>query len=1240
MRWSPVKGPLPRSLQRGGSLQQSRPRDRRGSILIIALGVLTLLSILGIAFASLMRLERKAAENYVDGKRMDLLLDSALDRVIASLHGAKNWRSFTVYQDTPWLNLLGDGRRGGGGERDLAHGRADIDDPRVGRWELFSQEEGQRGSYKTKVIDCASQINLNGRQDTMARILDNLGQAIERSSRLKLDGKNKKNPFFEGPDRTGNQVKGEDIVRFRRLLPEGRFTTKAQIRWLIGQENYENLRDFVTCYSWEDPYTYKPTDGLDQVSIFRGVTSTGGGGLGGGGAVSRQPAASGTPRVDSEPRFPININTAPEEVLIACLQGLAGRRVFPYSKLGSGGGGMVPIDQNAQVVGERIFGNEEIQNVTPRAIFVYGPRLEYEHAQRIAVRIISQRKVKPFMAWRTNDIGLPGFEDFVDTQLDTGFFPAAAQSLVIDPEQTQNRQIESDVLNNATSLVGQLWRRGHDNRERQIRRQKGMLMHDLNAWYYEMIKGVLKANFNPNTRLNRYNPNAPAYNPVDKSDLVWAQTRQEIFKGHTTEFCFDTMGFYEITTLGRYEPVTKRQAEQPRTSTGSRGPISSAMQTEQIFVRPFDRKTRTIVKTFDVLRHTNQFHFERTFTSQARSSKNDRKYVVTHPEPMAALTELYSHGSLRDGRVELAGLLDGERLQVDVRSRSQLYRTHPSVLMAHGFQDRDSTSITRLQRVLRQGGGVSLLGDEVSSALKDVFDANYSRLQSINARFIRRTQLVSLGGVLSSEAIASDPLVQREVLGNDLQPDGLHTSILRTSHLQMRHLVLPSRQPLGQSGQFGGGNPAYGSTGIGSRGQNIVGNVPYHRGGLAFWVKFDFNARDPVFSGLIGCTSVIKEVSPNPTDWRGSEGVQFFIFKNSEGFLRVTRMYYHQAFYTSGGEGGGGGDSGGGGVQLYPDALAAEGGLGSNPIQDNLDPKKIISRSDIILDIRHIRAHEWHHIAVDWDDQTNPTFPIRLYLDFQEVREGGTPRRAQAEVSGTANSWVRLNERQPRDGLQVGGIIRNQGVADAGLFKWFTNTTSTGSGGGITTVAQSVKRIIANATIDELITYDGDFTGAKQYYAASGSPGYFTTQVGEYANLFEVPLSPNVDSVVLRSIDWTSYYPVMFTDSRPSSVPVQVRVTPINCQMFYLANTPAPANFQEPWRQPSVVNQIAGRRAFRSRTGLEGRNVEVVYKFSLSGARSNAGNTAGGVVQTPSVDDVTLTYYLSSPKILVQEELD
>ena len=47
----------------------------------------------------------------------------------------------------------------------------------------------------------------------------------------------------------------------------------------------------------------------------------------------------GAARMAPEPRYPVNLNTAPEEVLIACLQGLAGRRIFPHSRLGVPGGG-------------------------------------------------------------------------------------------------------------------------------------------------------------------------------------------------------------------------------------------------------------------------------------------------------------------------------------------------------------------------------------------------------------------------------------------------------------------------------------------------------------------------------------------------------------------------------------------------------------------------------------------------------------------------------------------------------------------------------------------------------------------------------------------------------------------------------------------------------------------------------------------------------------------------------------
>ena len=89
--------------------------DRReGAMLIIALGVLTLLAVLGASFAQLMRLERKAANNYVDAQRMEMMSSSALDMVIAKLHEASNHYSWSFYGNTSWLFRLPK-------EDDLAH---------------------------------------------------------------------------------------------------------------------------------------------------------------------------------------------------------------------------------------------------------------------------------------------------------------------------------------------------------------------------------------------------------------------------------------------------------------------------------------------------------------------------------------------------------------------------------------------------------------------------------------------------------------------------------------------------------------------------------------------------------------------------------------------------------------------------------------------------------------------------------------------------------------------------------------------------------------------------------------------------------------------------------------------------------------------------------------------------------------------------------------------------------------
>ncbi|MBI3272120.1 MAG: hypothetical protein HYZ53_24205 [Planctomycetes bacterium] len=63
-------------------------------------------------------------------------------------------------------------------------------------------------------------------------------------------------------------------------------------------------------------------------------------------------------------------------------------------------------------------------------------------------------------------------------------------------------------------------------------------------------KSLVLANANPNARLNKFNSNEGLARNVDKLDLRY-RSNTSLDNGGTTEFCFSSMGFYEIESLGR-----------------------------------------------------------------------------------------------------------------------------------------------------------------------------------------------------------------------------------------------------------------------------------------------------------------------------------------------------------------------------------------------------------------------------------------------------------------------------------------------------------------------------------------------------------------------------------------------------------------------------------------------------------------------------------------------------------------
>lgn len=110
---------------------------------------------------------------------------------------------------------------------------------------------------------------------------------------------------------------------------------------------------------------------------------------------------------------------------------------------------------------------------------------------------------------------------------------------------------------------------------------------------------MIKANANPNALINKFNPNAVVWKPVDKTDL--APNFSGGIPGYTTEFCFTPMGVFEITSMGRV--------------TGN----NQIVATHEIL---------TLIQVFDVARHTT----ERDFTDASQTRPTMR--VLYLPEHM------------------------------------------------------------------------------------------------------------------------------------------------------------------------------------------------------------------------------------------------------------------------------------------------------------------------------------------------------------------------------------------------------------------------------------------------------------------------------------------------------------------------------------------------------------------------------------------------------------------------------
>ncbi|MFH1228665.1 MAG: LamG domain-containing protein [Planctomycetota bacterium] len=540
--------------------------QNKGFVLVVVLVTLASLLLLGVIFTMVARLERASAANYANLTAARILSRSGMETAIAYLsqntdmlpaaygiefNDKNNNGRFDPAEDiiisrhssdalehTRFPSFKGCGIKSG--EKPEVIVKRGVRAETIGlSGSMPSPNPGCRSVYSLRVRDCAEMIYVNGPgispnnwalAPNAVRILNNIGKQ------------------FTIPELGG-------IISRTRAKMKRNFIGREEIREALIQNGYNEsdyklIRDYITCFAWVDQQTLLPGAlvPVNQDEDYRNInrkwsglktqdrlygfnrfnrsnlwltlspenilaccpddyTITNKGFSGFTSKPSPDNREPGLPYLGKtpllQPRAPVNINTAPECVLVAVLEGVSGYYLDRSQKTSTSPGNCVRNDQSI---------------------------ISLETARLLAADIIRRRDQQMFTSHAD-------FNTFIDN----------------------------------TGCVGPLQ------------------------------KMVIKANANPNSRLSRFNPDITfglSFGDTDKSDLgAWSpDSGSDSDCGWSTEFCFSSMGYYEIESLGQLlDPPDEFGA--CRVSARS--------------------KSNAVIKIYNILRHTTQKDFEKYSTDKA-----------------------------------------------------------------------------------------------------------------------------------------------------------------------------------------------------------------------------------------------------------------------------------------------------------------------------------------------------------------------------------------------------------------------------------------------------------------------------------------------------------------------------------------------------------------------------------------------------------------------------------------------